>query len=120
MTISQLDATSSTELASRAPSCANWRSASSPVSKTVNEIPPSIRRRARRPPILPTPIKPTLPSDISSLLKPFTRDSEAIDSRLDAAIDRNLQEDFFDLVFRQTVRQRASPMRADLVRSIER
>src|SRR6266702_5296323 len=116
----------------------------------VKSYPALTKRRASRPPILPTPMKPILRSAIAMLLsratdsnpppmtrtarmfahlacslnaqlfEDFLRDAEAVHGRRDAAVDRDLQEHFFDIVFRQAICQRASNMRPDLVRTIER
>src|SRR5262245_18250283 len=85
----------------------------------VNGYPPSIRRRASLPPILPTPIKPTRSSDIAQLLEDFFRQPEAVYGCRDAAIDGNLQKHFFDLVFRNAVRKRAPNVGLDFVRPIQ-
>src|SRR5215831_7834880 len=85
----------------------------------VNEYPPSIRRRANLPPILPTPIKPMRWSDIAQLLENFFRQPEAVHCCGDAAIDGNLQKHFFDLVLRDAVCERTANMSLDLVRTIQ-
>src|SRR5262245_22082921 len=85
----------------------------------VNGYPASIRRRASLPPILPTPIKPTRSSDIAQLLENFFGQPEAVHSRRDAAIDGNLQEHFFDLIFRNAVCKRAPNVSLDFVRPIQ-
>src|SRR5438046_2593217 len=99
MTISHCDATSAAEAAEWAPNSTNDRTRGSLVSQIVKSYPAWINRRARRPPIRPTPIKPMLCSAIPVLLEHFSRDPEAIDGRRHAAIDRDLQEHFLDFIF---------------------
>src|SRR5262245_46950294 len=120
MTISHAEATAAAEAAARAPRSVNVRTAASSVSKMVSGNPPSIKRRASRPPIRPTPMKPTFSSDIAHLLEDFSCDPEAVYGSRHAAIDRDLQEHFFDLVFRYTIRQRTFNVCSDLVRPVER
>src|SRR5437870_3170036 len=93
--------------------------AASLVSNIVSRYPALIKRRARRPPILPTPMKPTVSSDIAQLLEHFFRQPEAIDRSRHATVDCNLEKNFFDLVFRQPVRERPAHMGFNLVRAIE-
>src|SRR4030095_14951151 len=119
MTTSPAEATAAADAACCAPMSTNVRQAASLVSKITSENLASIKRFARRPPILPTPINPMLCSDITQLLEHFPRDSETVHSRRNAAVNRDLQKDLFDLVLRHTVRQRAAHVGLDLVRTIE-
>src|SRR5262245_6574539 len=116
ITISQTEATPAGDAADFAPSFSKSRTIAASVSKTVNGNPAATRRRARRPPIFPTPIKPKLSSDIPQLLEHFPSEPETVHSRRNANIDGNLQKHFLDLVFRYTVRKGAAHMRFNLMR----
>src|SRR6187431_3805110 len=93
-TISHADATAAGESRACAPRSTRGRMISALVSKIVRSRPASSRRRAMRPPILPTPTKPIL--SVATLhahfLEDFFCDSEAIDAGRDAAIDGNGEE----------------------------
>src|SRR5262245_47629151 len=120
MTISHAEATAAAEAACCAPISTNARAATSLVSKIRSGNFASSKRFARRPPILPTPINPILCSDITQLLEHFPRDSEAVYGSRNAAVNRDLQKNLFDLVLRHTVCQRPANVGLNLVRTIER
>src|SRR5207244_1263442 len=114
------DATAAADPAVFAPRAAKDCMIDSLESKIVSGMPASMRRRAMRPPIRPTPTKPTPSSDISHLLEHFARDSEAVHRCRHAAVARDLQKHFLDLVLRHAIRESALYMGLDLVRTIQR
>src|SRR5262249_2869778 len=120
ITILHNDATAAAEVAGLAPKATKESTAVGFVSKTVTGNFAVIKRRASGPPIRPTPINPTSCSDIAQLLKHFLRQSETVDSGRNSTIDGHLKKYFFDVVFRQPVRERPAHVRFDFMRPIER
>src|SRR5262245_55127426 len=87
----------------------------------VRSSPASSRRRAIRPPILPTPTKPILSCATlhAHFLEDFPGDPEIVHPGRNAAIDGDLQENFLNLLFADAVCECATYVELDLVRTIQ-